>query len=688
MMTEHRNALAFSKGGSVSEPRINPSNGDSSGVILSTSARPVIDTYGELDATEWIHTNGAGAYAMSTVPLMHTRRYHGILVAPLEPPLRRYVSISHAELTLQAKGRQYRLSTHQFPNLAPTPGYRLLRQFAMDPIPRWVYRIGDEEFEPRLCLARGRNVAVMTYTWHGQEPATLTLKPLLPLRRIHDLMHEHGAMVQRVVLRQREVEIQPVFDLPPISFRHSGVFVGSPDWWRRFEYLEDRTRAAEFQEDIWTPGTFELTLRPGQPQYLLTAVGELPSESARDILDETVEYLNAQAPGSTRIRPVQVLWSAADTFCVQGSGHTTVIAGYPWYGIHMRETLASLTGLCLVRGRVDFAKQAIDCALTTMRAGLLPDVVSEAEARLGKPSPDATLWLFEAARQLTERLGVHDPFVHKSLYPKLRRAFVRLMSQRHKHLIWRTREGLLANGCDDRPLTWMDAHVKNWIVTPRRGVAVEHQALWTKACETIAQLAEAYGDVRLRERARELRDLARAAFQRRFWCAQTEYPFDCVSEERDIEGSWSNPSVRPNALIALAIDPDLFEPWQAAAIVARVRHDLLTPRGIRTLSPQDPDYQGYHEGGLEQREGSAHQGSVWPHLLGYFVSAATLLAREDDQLRDELRQSIESALEEPMALRFISQIADGDFPHRARGCPAYSLAVAELLRALVIDQEY
>ena len=688
MLTEHPNALALPKGGSVSEPRIGPSNADSSGVILSTGAWPVVETYGELDATEWIHTNGAGAYAMSTVPMMHTRRYHGILVAPLEPPLRRYVSISHAELTLQAKGRLYRLSTHQFPNLAPTPGYRLLRQFAMDPIPRWVYRIGDEEFEPRLCLARGRNVAVMTYTWHGQEPAILTLKPLLPLRRIHDLMHEHGAMVQRVVLRKREVEIQPIFDLPPISFRHSGVFVGSPDWWRRFEYLEDRTRAAEFQEDIWTPGTFELTLRPGQPQYLLTAVGELPSESARDILDETVEYLNAQAPGSSRIRAVQVLWSAADTFCVQGGGHTTVIAGYPWYGIHMRETLASLTGLCLVRGRVEFARQVIACALTTMRAGLLPDVVSEAEARLGKPSPDATLWLFQASSQMIERLGVHDPFVHGTLFPKLRRAFVRLTWRRRKHLIWMTHEGLLANGCDTRPLTWMDAQVGNLIITPRRGVAVEHQALWTKACEVVAQLADAYGDQKLRDRANQARELARTSFQRRFWCNQTEYPYDCVSEDRDIEGSWTDPSVRPNALIALAVDPDLFEPWQAAAIVARVRHDLLTPRGIRSLSPQDPEYQGYHEGGLEQREGSAHQGSVWPHLLGYFVNAATRLAREDDQLRDELRQMIESALEEPMALRFVSQIADGDAPHRSRGCPAYSLAVAELLRALVVDQEY
>src|SRR5512142_3504112 len=189
MVNENRYVVGLRQGDLMTEMRVGPVEAEMGAQIRTSCAWPVVETYGELDTTEWLHTNGSGAYAMSTVPMMHTRRYHGILVAPLEPPLKRFVSISHAELTLQANGRQYRLSTHQFPNLAPTPGYRLLRQFAMDPIPRWIYRVGEEEFEPRLCLARRRNIAVMTYTWHGQETATLTVKPLLPLLRIHDLMH-------------------------------------------------------------------------------------------------------------------------------------------------------------------------------------------------------------------------------------------------------------------------------------------------------------------------------------------------------------------------------------------------------------------------------------------------------------------------------------------------------------------
>ncbi|HEY5962074.1 MAG TPA: glycogen debranching enzyme N-terminal domain-containing protein, partial [Polyangiaceae bacterium] len=523
---------------------------------------PVVDTYGELNAAEWIHTNGGGAYAMSTVPMMHTRRYHGILVAPLLPPLRRYVMLSHVELTLHANGKQHRLSTHQFPGLAPTPGYRLLRKFALDPIPHWTYRIGEHEFERDLCLARRRNICVMRFTWHGEEPATLYLRPLMPLRSIHDLMHEHGAMVQRVALRQREVEIQPNVDLPPLCFRHSGVFVGSPDWWRRFEYLEDRTRAAEFQEDMWTPGTFELVLLPGRPQFLVTAVGSLPVESARDIVDETCAELRALDIGEQRPLIVRQLTIAAEAFRVEAPSCTGIIAGYPWFGVHIASTLASMAGLCLVTNHVPFAKRSLECIIRLQRVGLLPELISEVAHVRGPCSPFATLFLFEAVRALVEKVSAADEFVRSTAYPALVRAFVRIRSKRRRTLVWMTADGLVANGVDDRPLTWMNGQSGNWIVTPRRGVAIEHQALWTRGCETLVGLASGYGHVRIAELAQSSVDEARAAFRRRFWCTDSDYPYDCIGEGNETDGL-TDPSIRPNALIALAIDPKLFESWQA-----------------------------------------------------------------------------------------------------------------------------
>lgn len=649
---------------------------------------PVVDTYGELDATEWIHTNGAGAYAMSTVPMMHTRRYHGMLVAPLLPPLRRYVMLSHVELTLHANGKQHRLSSHQFPGLAPTPGYRLLRRFALDPIPHWTYRIGEYEFERDLCLARHRNICVMRFTWHGDEPATLYLRPLMPLRSIHDLMHEHGAMVQRVALRQREVEIQPNVDLPPVCFRHSGVFVGSPDWWRRFEYLEDRTRAAEFQEDLWTPGTFELVLLPGRPQFLVTAVGALPSESAKDIVDETCAALQALDVGGGRPHFVRRLTIAAEAFRVETPDCCAVIAGYPWFGVHFAPALAALSGLCMVTNQIAFAKRAIGCLIRLQRGGLLPDLMSEVAHIRGASSPTATLFLFDAVRALLDRVSESDEFIRDVAYPALVRAFVRFQSKHMRRYIWLTGDGLLANGTDDRPLTWMNGQSGNWIVTPRRGIAIELQALWTRGCETLERLSVAYGHHALAKRTQEARETARAAFGRRFWCADSDYPYDCVSEERDVESAWVDASIRPNALIALAIDPKLFESWQAEAILAKVQQDLLTPRGIRTLAPQDRLYQGYHEGGLEEREGSAHQGTAWPHLLGYYVRAHVHQAPNDEELRRELRDLLEGATVDTLALLQVPEMADGDIPNQFRACPASAWAVAALLRAAIEDLDY
>lgn len=649
---------------------------------------PVIETYGELDVREWIHTNGAGGYAMSTVPMMHTRRYHGLLVVPLRPPLGRYVMLSHLEMVLQANGRQYRLSTHQFPGLAPTPGYRSLRCFSADPIPHWNYRIGEDEFDRGLCLARGRNIAVMTFTWHGKEPATLVVRPLLPFRSIHQLMHEHGAMVQRVTLRPREVEINPMVGLPPVCFRHSGVFVGSPDWWRRFEYLEDRSRAAEFQEDLWTPGVFELTLTPHRVQYLVAALGALPTESAADLVANTATALRAIDPGPNRPLSVRSLSVAAEAYRVEAGGRCAIISGYPWYGIHLRPAMVALPGLCLCTGQVDFARRVLDNAVGVQRGGLLPDMYTEVENQRGRPSPDATLWFFEAARTLVERVTPSDPFVRNRLYPALRRGYVRL-SKRHRHqLAWITEDGLLANGNADRPITWMDGRVDEWFVTPRAGLAIEMQALYSRGCEFLAELADNYGDHRTAARARASALATRTAFRSRFWCAETEYPFDCLSERTGAENAWADASIRPNAVIALAIDPLLFEPWQAAAIVARARHELLTPRGLRTLAVTDSRYQGYCEGGLEERESAAHQGTVWPHLLGYFVRASTRLAPDDDCLRRELRDLVEGAAREPTVVCHVSEMADGEPPHHPRACPAHAMAVAELLRALVDDLEY
>lgn len=651
-------------------------------------AWPSVEVNGAIERAEaeWLHTNGAGAYSMSTIAMMHTRRHHGTLVAALPPPLGRHVIVSHADsaLWVENERRSYRLATHQFPNVAPTPGYRNLLTFAQDPIPRWVFRAGSGTLERTLCLVRGENAVISGYTWTGNGMARISLRPLMPLRPVASLMREHGGMEQLVALRPGAVELRPVERLPPIFFAHEGVFMGGPDWWRRFEYLADRGEHAEFQEDMWTPGVFELPLEPGRTSYLVTSVGNLLDRPPSELVLEACEAISREALGETRPAAVRLLSVAAEQFCLDTAKPPMIIAGYPWHAPFTRDFLLALPGLTLARGRSDLAVRALPTLLRAQRAGFLPEFLAHPSEPRPKPLPDATLWLYEVARLLLPELGPEQARLKRQLYTALVRSFARL-SSKLRRWGWLSSDGLLVNGAEGVALTWMDAHVGAEPVTPRRGIAIEQQALFTQATGTLAALADEMGNVQLAEACRKAGVTARAAFRARFWCHDTDFPYDCVSESRDAQDAWVDASIRPNALIALAVDPSLFEPWQARAIVARVKAELLTTRGIRSLSPHDPRFVSQFAGTLDERELGYHQGTAWTHLLGFYVRAAIRISPEDEELRQELRQVIEGALDGSVILGQIAQLADGDMPHRARGCPAQATSVAELIRALVVD---
>jgi predicted glycogen debranching enzyme len=361
-----------------------------------------------------------------------------------------------------------------------------------------------------------------------------------------------------------------------------------------------------------------------------------------------------------------------------------VIAGYPWHSVYTRDLVLSVVGLHLARERMDLARRALRTVLAEMHVGLLPETLLIKGKKRAKPVPDATLWLFEVARELRLRLPVSDPLLKDQLYPALVRAFLRVRSRR-KRFVWLSSEGLVANGASTVALTWMDAHVGLEFVTPRRGLAIEMQALWTKGAETLAGLAREYGHERLASLCERTMNRARTAFRARFWCHETDYPYDAVSEARDTAEAWADPSVRPNALIALAIDPELFDGAQTRAILDRVQGDLLTPKGIRSLSPSDNRYVGHFSGSTEERELAYHQGSAWAYLLGFYVRASLRFAPNDAELAVELRRLAEGAAESNVLLGQVPQLTDGDSPYRSRGCPAQATSVAEVLRALVSD---
>lgn len=647
---------------------------------------PHVQVSGRLESaeSEWLHTNGAGAYSMSTVALRHTRRYHGVLVAALHPPVDRFVVVSQIETTVVVGDRPHRLSVHQSPDGAPTPGYRFLDTFDQDPTPRWTYRIGRTRLEQGLALWRGQNAVVVSYTWNGSQPVRLVLRPLMALRRIHTLMREHGGMVQRVRLRPDEVVIQPVADLPTVTFRHSGVFMGSPDWHRKLEYPEDKLRKVESEEDLWTPGSFEMVLEPSIPCHLVIGTGDLPEAKPEEIIQTTREWIHAQDPGMDHPVSVRTLSIAADQFCADACEQPSVVAGYPWLSAQSRDALISIPGLYLARGRVDAAERVLRTVVDSMKDGFVPRRLRGAASGDEPPSSDATLWLFEATRHLAAAGGSTGELVREVLYPAIRQVFERVVDH-GPGVLYLSPEGMVGSADDDVALMWLDAQTGTMHAALRRGFTVELQALFGKACETLATFAHRFGDPELAERAHVARGRVREAFHKRFWCEATRYPYDCIRYSDHPDGPIEDAAIRPNALVALDVDPDLFERWQATSILERVRERLLTVRGIRSLDPGQPGYRGEYEGSFEERRMAHHQGLAWTHLLGAYARACLRLSPDDFDLQEDLRVRIEEANAGGPVLGQVSQFSDGEPPHRPGGCPAQATSVAELLRTLVWD---
>jgi predicted glycogen debranching enzyme len=433
---------------------------------------------------------------------------------------------------------------------------------------------------------------------------------------------------------------------------------------------------------MWTPGVFELPLEPGRTSYLACAVGTPLDRPPAELVAETCEFLRSQDLGPTRSQAVRVLGLAAEQFCLDAVEPRAITPGYPSHQLYVRDITLALPGILLAREQPERAERVLGELISHQRFGLLPEILPRAGQPRPKPLPDATLWLFEAARLLLAKRGARDAFIAKRLFPALARAFLRFTGPRRRW-VWRAPDGLLVTSEPNVGLTWMDARVDGAPVTPRSGVAIEHQALFTRGCDTLAVLASFYKHDALAARANDAAVRARNSFRARFWCQDTEYPYDCLSEARDRTDAWADSSVRPNALIALAVDPTLFEDWQADAILQRVRSELLTPMGVRSLSPHDRRYIGHFGGNLTEREFAYHQGTAWTHLLGFYARAAHRQWSDEPAGREEVIRLLEQAVDRGPLFGQLPQVADGDEPYRPRGAPAQATAVAEVLRALV-----
>jgi predicted glycogen debranching enzyme len=644
----------------------------------------------DLDAAsrrEWLETNGLGGYASSTVCGLNTRRYHGLLVAATKPPVVRMLLLSKLEETLTVNGKSYELAVNQYPGVVNPQGHLLLKQFRLDPFPVFVYEIGGIQLEKSVFMPQGENTTVIRYELRGHVDAgTLELRPLIAFRDHHATTHENGSLDPALHAEAGIVRLTPYAGLPSLYLAHDADEVRErAEWYRNFEYQRERERGLDYREDLYHPCALLWNLR-GRGISSISAMTVIAStevravqaaDGLRDAERERRARTVAAAPGD---RPfVRLLARAADQFVVRRNEGSTVIAGYHWFSDWGRDTMIALPGLTLTTGRPEVTRGILQVFAGSVDRGMLPNRFPDSGETPEYNAADATLWFFEAVRAYLEHTD-DLAFVRANLYDVL--ADIVAWHQRGTHYGVRVdRDGLLLAGAPGTQLTWMDAKVGDWVVTPRRGKPVEIQALWYNALRVMEELARKLGRTIGAKYFGEMAGRAASTFAALFWNASEGCLYDVVN------GAERDAAIRPNQILAVSLPYKMLTPDQAARVVDTVERHLLTPFGLRTLSPSDPQYRGRYEGGQTSRDGAYHQGTVWPWLMGPFLKAyIETHGWSPDARRQAAKWLTElSAYIADEGVGQLPEIFDGDAPHRPGGCIAQAWSVAELLRACVED---
>jgi len=643
----------------------------------------------DLDAAlrrEWLETNGLGGFASSTIIGLNTRRYHGLLVAATKPPVGRFVLLSKLEETLFIEGQAFELSANRYPGVVHPQGFRYLKQFRLDPFPVFTYEIEGIEIEKSVFMIQGENSTVVHYELkknnHPESPKNLwlELRPLIAFRDYHNATHENGAISRDVEERSDLASVSPYQGLPSLYLAHNAVDLRKTgDWYRNLEYDAERERGLDFSEDLFNPLVLRFDLRLRRQASVIASTEQRDVAKVEYRESEITRRRNAKLSSPVEDDFVQTLAAAADQYIVSRGDQKTVIAGYHWFSDWGRDTMIALPGLTLPTGKHEVARSILRTFAKHADQGMLPNRFPDAGETPEYNTVDATLWFFEAARAYLAYTGDLE-FVRDELYP----VFADIV-------LWHVRgtrygikvdpSGLLSSGEPGVQLTWMDAKVGDWVVTPRRGKPVEIQALWYNALCIMEDLARHFGDEAGQKRYRSMATLARWSFNRLFWNEPTGCLYDVVN------GGPPDASIRPNQIFAVSLTHSMLSTERAKAVVEKVQEHLLTPYGLRTLAPSDPQYRGRYTGGPTERDGAYHQGTVWPWLMGPFISAYVKVNGDSEAARRQAAAWL-APLKDHLAdggLGHISEILDGDSPQRPCGCIAQAWSVAEILRALVED---
>lgn len=643
----------------------------------------------EVRRTEWMVTNARGGFAMASVAQVLTRRYHGLLISAPRPPSERWLLLAKLEARVITGTDAFELSTNDYPSAVHPTGYRFVESFVPSPIPTWRYRLPDgARIEQSIFMAPDADTTFVQWRLlSGPSDLLFEVRPLCTSRDMHVLAERYDLGEPRIDEYTGGFRLSWSGGRPGMSLSTNGAFEVLPDWYYRFVLSAETARGLDDRQDLYMPGPIRATLRRGDGVGLIVAASAGPvswSEWSRHRAAAVERRSTVPLPEEVEDPLARALARASGEFIVRrGHQQQSVIAGYPWFTDWGRDTFISLPGLCLVTGRWGVARQVIWTFAHYTRDGLIPNRFPDVGEDPEYNTVDASLWFIHAIDRYLAYSGDWS-FVGQDLFGVIA-GILDAHERGTRYHIGVDRDGLLAAGEPGVQLTWMDAKVDDWVVTPRIGKPVEISALWYNALLIAADFADR---LEQRDRAAHWRGLAsraRETFNRRFWNEALGCCHDVIDEDH-VAGR-IDAAIRPNQLFSISLTHPILERSRWPAVVRIVQDKLWTPVGLRTLDPAHPDYKSCYRGDRRRRDAAYHQGTVWPWLLGPFVTAYVRAHGDSDDARREARELL-AGLEQQFfeaGLESVSEVADGDPPHVPGGCPWQAWSVAEPLRALVED---
>jgi len=639
--------------------------------------KKTLQNFGEATQYEWLETNGLGGWSSSTIIGCNTRRYHGLLVAATVPPAERMNLVSKLDETIVVNEQRYELGTNNYGDAINPNGYNFLKSFSRDLFPQWIYEVDGIQLKKTIAMVHRENTVLIMYdVVKASKQFSLELLPLLAVKGYHSLMHANNDINREASFDNNILKTKAYEGTPDIFIKvPGGNYKANPNWFYNFSYSVEQYRGQDFIEDLFNHGTISVELKKGDSLGIIISTDDPSTKDSHELLAKESLRRQTLLKEQPEDKTVQQLVLAADQFIVKRDEELkTVIAGYHWFTDWGRDTMISLPGLCLSTGRFEDAKKILSAFANSVSQGMLPNRFQDNGEAPEYNNVDGTLWYFISIYKYLKATN-DKKFILNEILPVLKEIFD-WHYKGTRYNIHVTEDGLLYAGEPGVQLTWMDAKVGDWVVTPRSGKAVEIQALWYNALMIYSELLSLNKEKNEAKLISEKASFVKQSFGQQFWNKENNYLYDVI------DGNSKDSSLRPNQLFAISLPYPLIEGKEAKAVLNIVQEKLYTPVGLKSLPADDSRYIGIYGGDAFHRDAAYHQGTVWSWLLGTYIDA--IMKAKGRSAKTEGKKIINAFkyhLNEG-CIGSVSEIFDADAPHHPRGCIAQGWGVAEILRVI------